>query len=56
MLLYIKNMFKTKQSRETDFERNNAFSLYDLYGHAPAKEPLHVGHEIYSFGRPFLGH
>ena len=44
------------RSREEDFERNNAFSLYDLYSHAPAKEPLHVGHEIYSFGRPFLGH
>ena len=26
-------------SRE-DFKRNNAFSLYDLYGHALAQEPL----------------
>ena len=26
-------------SREEDFQRNNAFSLYDLYGHAPAKNP-----------------
>ena len=25
---------------------NNGFSLYDLYGHALAKEPLPRGHEI----------
>ena len=43
MLLYIKNMFKTKQSRETDFERNNAFSLYVLYCNALAQEPLQRG-------------
>ena len=30
-------------SREEDFKRNNAFSLYDLYGHAPAQEPLPPG-------------
>ena len=41
-------------SRE-DFLRNNAFSLYDLYAHAPPKEPLPRGHGIYNFGRPFLG-
>ena len=38
--------------REEDFKRNNAFTLYDLYGHAIA----HGGHEIYNSGRPFLGH
>ena len=27
-------------SREKDFSRNNAFLLYDLYGHAPAQEIL----------------
>ena len=27
-------------SREEDFKKNNAFSLYDLYGHALAQEPL----------------
>ena len=43
-------------SREEDFKRNNAFSLYDLYGHALAQEPLPQVHEIYNFGRPFLGH
>ena len=43
-------------SREEDFQRNNAFSLYDLYGLALAQEPLPRGHEIYNFGRPFLGH
>ena len=26
-----------------DFYRNNAFSLYDLYGHALAQEPLPRG-------------
>ena len=32
------------------------FSLYDLYGHALAQEPRPQGHEIYNFGRSFLGH
>ena len=44
------------ESREEDFQRNNAFSRYDLYGQAPAQEPLPRGHEIYNFGRPSLGH
>ena len=39
-----------------DFKRNNAFSLYDLYGHTLAQEPLPQGHERYNFARPFLGH
>ena len=39
-------------SREEDFKKNNAFSLYDLYCHVLTSE----GHEIYNFGRPFLGH
>ena len=26
-------------TRGEDFERNNAFSLYDLYGHALTQEP-----------------
>ena len=43
-------------SREENFKRNNAFSLYDLYGHALAQEPRPRGREIYNFGRPFLGH
>ena len=34
----------------------NAFSLYDLYGHALSQEPSPAGHEIYNLGRPFLGH
>ena len=42
-------------SREEDFKRNNAFSLYDLYDHALA-QPSPGGHESYNFGRPFLGH
>ena len=38
-----------------DFYRNNAFSLFDLYGHAPAQEALPPGcHEIYEFGKPVL--
>ena len=43
-------------SREEDFNRNNAFSLYDLYGHTLAQEYLTLGHEIYNLGGPFLGH
>ena len=43
-------------NREDDFERNNAFSLYDLHGHTLAQEPQPRGHEIYNFGRPFVGH
>ena len=43
-------------SRKEDFQRNNAVLLYDLYGHSLAQEPLPRGHEIYNFGRPFLGH
>ena len=38
------------------FKRNNAFSLYDLYGHTIAKNPCPGGHEIYNLGRPFHGH
>ena len=30
-------------SKEEDFYRNNAFSLYDLNGHALAQEPLPLG-------------
>ena len=30
--------------------------MYDLYGHALAKKPCPRSHEIYNFGRPFLGH
>ena len=43
-------------SREEDFKRNNAFSLYDLYGHTLAQEPKPRGHGIYNFGRPFVRH
>ena len=37
-----------------DVKGNNAFSLYDLYGQAPAQEPLPRGLEIYNFGKPIL--
>ena len=40
------------QNIEGAFKRNEANSLHDLYGHSLAKK----GHEIYNFGRPFLGH
>ena len=43
-------------NREEDFERNNAFPLHNLEGHAPAQEPLPRILKIYNFGRPFLGH
>ena len=44
------------QSIEEYFKRNNAISVYDLYGHALAMNPCPRGHEIYNFGRPYLGH
>ena len=43
-------------SKEEDFKRNNAFSLYDIYGQTLAQEPLLWGHKIYNFGKPYLGH
>ena len=39
-----------------DFKRNNVISLYDLYGHAVAKNSCPKGQEIYNFGRPFHCH
>ena len=41
-------------SREEELIRNGVFSLYDLYGHAPAEEPYPGDQKIYNFGRPFL--
>ena len=38
-------------SREEDFKRNNAFTIYDLYGQTPAPGVMKL-----NFGRPFLGH
>ena len=43
-------------SRSMPWSRNNAVSLYDLYGHTLAQEPLPRGYDIYNFGRPFLGY
>ena len=42
-------------SREEDFKRNNAFSRYGLYGHTLLQKTLNQGHEIYNFGRLFIG-
>ena len=44
------------RTKEENFKGNNAFLLYDFYGHALAQEPLFRGHEIYNLGRPFLDH
>ena len=41
-------------SKEEEFKKNNAFLIYDLYGHAQHKNPCPGGHEIYNFGGPFL--
>ena len=35
---------------------DNAFSQYDWYKDALAQDPCPGGHEIYNFGRIFLGH
>ena len=39
-----------------EINSNNAFSLYDLYGHALAKLRTRApgGHEIDNFGTPFV--
>ena len=43
--------------REEHFKRNNAFSQYDLYGHAPAQEPLPLGGMKFTIlVDPSLGH
>ena len=44
------------QSIEEGFKIDNAISLYDLYDHDLAENPCPRGHEIYNFGKPFLGH
>ena len=38
------------------FITNDAFSLYALYGHSIAQEPLLLSHEIHNFDGPFLCH
>ena len=38
------------------FIRNKAFSPHSLYVRILVQEYLNGGHEIYNFGRPFLGH
>ena len=55
--LYSQFVWSMPKSRE-NFQRNNIFSLYDLYGHTIVQEPLPQGwgQEIYNFGRPFLSH
>ena len=40
---------------EENIKSKNAFSLYELFIHALAQKPFPRAHEIYSFGRPFLG-
>ena len=56
-LLYILSLSVLKPgSREEDFIKNNAFSLYDLYAHSPSQEPLPRRSWKFHFRRPFLGH
>ena len=40
------------QSREENIKRDNALSLYDLFGPAYHKKPCPGSHESYNFGRP----
>ena len=42
-------------SREEDYQINNVFSLYDLQSLSHYKNPYPGGHEIYNFGKSFLG-
>ena len=41
-------MFLNCAWEKEDFKNNNAFPLCDFFGHG--------GHDIFNFGRPFLGH
>ena len=42
--------------KEEDFKKNNAFSLYDLYGNTLTPNSCPGGYEIYNLGRPYLSH
>ena len=42
--------------REKDLKNNNTILLYEIYGHAQAKQLHPSGHDIHNFGRPFLSH
>ena len=44
------------RSTKEDFQRLNAFSLYNKTGHTLTQEPLPRGFEIYNFGRGFHAH
>ena len=55
-LYYIYSVWSMPGSREEDFLKNCAFSVYDLYANALAQEPLSRSHEINNLGRFFLGH
>ena len=41
------------RSTKEDFQRLNAFSLYNKTGHVLTQEPLPPGFAIYNFGRGF---
>lgn len=42
------------REKEENFYKNNAVSLYHLYGDAQHKNPCPVDHDIYNFGRLFF--
>ena len=44
------------RAEREDFLRNDVFTLYDLYGHAPAQEPAPDVIIFFNFSSPFLGH
>ena len=55
-LLACHTAFLQNVSREGDFQRFNAFALYEQYGYALTQERPSRGHEIYNFGRGFRSH
>ena len=55
-LLTCHTVFLQNVSREGDFQRFNAFALYEQYGYALTQERPSKGHEIYNFGRGFRSH
>ena len=55
--IYLVYLISAWESREKDFEKKIMHVHYMTYMATPEhKNPYPRGHEIYNFGRPFLGH
>ena len=52
LLLYVQFVWNMPRSREEDFQRFNAFSLYDKSSHTQHRSPYPGGHEIFWYRLP----